>query len=114
MLRSTAFASLAILAAFAATPPAAWAEDGNVVGGGVATITGGDNAAITYSAGGAGAGGGLRTQAGRLARVTGGGDGMQVEYLEEAPAGAGMGREAWMVGGGDGAEVVYSSPHRRR
>ena len=105
---STAFASLAILAALAAAPLAtARAEAGNVVGGGGATITGGgDDMQITYSAGGAGGGGGVLTQAGRLAGFAGShGDGLLVEYL--APAPAGTGREARLVSGGDNAEVVY-------
>ena len=104
---STAFASLAILAALAAAPLAARAEAGNVVGGGGATITGGgDDMRITYSTGGAGAGGGVLTQSGRLAGFAGShGDGQLVEYLAPAPAGAG--REARLVGGGDNAEVVY-------
>ncbi len=104
---STAFASLAILAALAAAPLSARAEAGNVVGGGSATITGGgDDMRITYSAGGAGGGGGVLTQSGRLARFAGShGDGQLVEYL--APASAGAGREAQLVGGGDNAEVVY-------
>ena len=103
---STAFASLALLAALAAAPLAARAEAGNVVGGGGATITGGgDDMRITYSAGGAG-GGGVLAQSGRLARFAGShGDGLLVEYLAPAPAGAG--REARLVGGGDNAEVVY-------
>ena len=106
MVRSTAFASLAILAALAAAPLAARAEAGNVVGGGGATITGGgDDKRITYSAGGAGAGGGVLTQPGRLARFAGNNDGLQVEYLASAPADTG--REARLVGGGADAEVVY-------
>ena len=107
MVRSTAFASLAILAALAAAPLAARAEAGNVVGGGGATLAGGgDDMRITYSAGGAGGGGGVLSQSGRLAGFAGGhGDGQLVEYLSPAPAGAG--REARMVGGGDNAEVVY-------
>ena len=119
MVRSTAFASFAILTALAAAPLAARAEAGNVVGGGGATISGGgDDMAITYSATGAGAGGGALTQAGRLARFAGtDGDGLQVEYSAPVPPavpGAGTGREAWLVGGGDDAQVVYASPHRRR
>ena len=111
MIRSTAFASLAVVAALAAAPLAARAEAGGVVGGGGATLSGGgDNMTITYSTGGAG-GGGVLTQSGRLARFAGGhGDGgLQVEYLAPAPADAG--REAWLVGGGDNAEVAYD---RRR
>jgi hypothetical protein len=107
MVRSTAFASFAILAALAASPLAVRAEAGNVVGGGIATITGGgDDMAITYSAGGAGGGGGVLSQAGRLARFEGShGDGLVVEYLAPAPADAG--REARLVGGGEDAQVVY-------
>ena len=104
---STAFASLALLAAFAAAPLAARAaEAGNVVGGGGATLSGGgDDMRITYSAGGAG-GGGVLAQSGRLAGFAGtDGDGLQVEYLAPAPAGAG--REARLVGGGEDAQVVY-------
>jgi uncharacterized membrane protein len=111
MIRSTAFASLAVVAALAAAPLAARAEAGGVVGGGGATLSGGgDNMTITYSTGGAG-GGGVLTQSGRLARFAGGqGDGgLQVEYLTPAPADPG--REAWLVGGGDNAEVVFD---RRR
>ena len=103
---STTFASLAILAALAAAPLAARAEAGNVVGGGGATITGGgDDMRITYSAGGAGGGGGPLVQSGRLAGFEGSSDGLQVEYLTPAPAGAG--RKAQLVGGGDNAQVVY-------
>ena len=112
MTRSTAFASLAVVAALAAAPLAARAEAGNVVGGGGATLSGGgDDMAITYSTGGAGAGSGVLSQSGRLARFAGGhGEGgSQVEYLSPAPADTG--REAWLVGGGDNAEVVYD---RRR
>ncbi len=104
---STAFASLALLAALAAAPLAARAEAGNVVGGGGATITGGgDDMRITYSTGGAGGGGGVLTQSGRLAGFAGtDGDGLQVAYLAPAPSGAG--REARLVGGGEDAQVVY-------
>src|SRR3712207_2755026 len=107
MIRSTAFASLAVVAALAAAPLAARAEAGNVVGGGGATLSGGgDDMTITYSAGGAGAGSGVLTQSARLAAVAGShGDGLLVEYL--APAPTNPGREAWIVGGGDNAEVVY-------
>jgi hypothetical protein len=106
MVRSTAFASLALLAALAAAPPAARADGGNVVGGGGATLSGGgDDMVIAYSTGGAG-GGGVLTQSGRLARFAStDGDGPLVEYLTAAPAGAG--REARLVGGGEDAQVVY-------
>ena len=106
MVRSTAFASLAILAAFAVAPLAAHAETANVVGGGGATLTGGgDDMRISYNTSGAG-GGSVHAQSGRLARFAGShGDGQLVEYLTPAPAGAG--REAWLLGGGDNAEVVY-------
>ena len=105
---STAFAPLALLAAFAAAPLAARAEAGNVVGGEGATITGGgDDMRITCSTGGAGGGSGVLTQPGRLARFTGGHSdgGLQVEYLTPAPADTG--REAWLLGGGDNTEVGY-------
>ncbi len=106
MVRSTAFASLALLAALAAAPLPARAEAGNVVGGGGATLAGGgDDMRITYSTGGAGGGGGVLSQFGRLARFAGSNDGLQVEYL--APAPADTGREARLVGGGEDAEVVY-------
>jgi hypothetical protein len=107
MVRSTAFASLAILAALAAAPLAARAEAGNVVGGGGATLAGGgDDMTIAYSTGGAGGGSGVLTQSGRLAGFAGShGDGSIVEYLAPAPAGAG--REAQLVGGGEDAQVVY-------
>ena len=85
---------------------------GNIEGGGSATLSGGgDNMTITYSTGGAGAGSGVLTQSGRLARFAGGhGEGgVQVEYLTPAPADTG--REAWLLGGGDNTEVVYD---RRR
>ncbi len=105
---STAFASLALLAALAAAPLAARAEAGNVVGGGGATLSGGgDDMRITYSTGGAGGGGGgVLTQSGRLAGFAGtDGDGLQVAYLTAAPADTG--REARLVGGGEDAQVVY-------
>ena len=106
MVRSTAFASLALLAALAAAPLAARAEAGNVVGGGGATLSGGgDDMRITYSTGGAGAGSGVLSQSGRVARFAGSNDGLQVEYLTPAPADTG--REAQLVGGGEDAQVVY-------
>ena len=86
---------------------------GHVVGGGVATmIGGGDNTTILYTTGGAGAGGGLRTQVPRMAIPTNGslgaGSGFTGgEYIEPERA---TGREAWMVGGGDNTEVVYAQP----
>ena len=102
-MKRTAFASLFSLAL------AAGAAQAQVVGGGGATLSGGgDNMRITYSTGGAGAGGVLPSQSGRIARFAGSNDGTQVEYLTPAPAEAG--REAWLVGGGDGAEVVYVRP----
>ena len=105
MVRSTAFASLAILASFAAVPLAAHAETSNVVGGGGAMIIGGgDDMRISYNTSGAG-GGGLLVQSGRLARFAGShGDGQLVEYLTPTPAGTG--RTVWLIGGGDDAQVV--------
>ena len=104
-MKRTAFASLFALAL------AAGAAQAQVVGGGIATLSGGgDDATITYSAGGAGGGMTVHSQSGRLARFAGShGDGALVEYLTPAPAEAG--REAWLLGGGDNAEVVYD---RRR
>ena len=87
------------------------ALDGNVVGGGIATLSGGgDNAIITYSTGGAGGGMTFHSQPGRAARFAGTqGDGPVVEY--SAPADTNPGREAWLLGGGDNAEVVYGRRH---
>ena len=120
MFRKTAFSSLAVLVAVVAVPLGARGQSGygatsyvapdvgNVVGGGGATMLGGgDEMVILYSRGGAGGGAGW-VQAGRSARFAGTtGDGLEVEYLDAAPAGSGRGREARLVGGGDGAEVVY-------
>jgi hypothetical protein len=104
IMTRTAFASLLALAL---TTGAAHAD--NVVGGGSATMSGGgDNTTITYSTGGAGAGGALMRQPGQVARVVGNIDGIKIQYLTPAPAGPG--REAWLVGGGDNAEVVYVRP----
>ena len=88
---------------------------GNIAGGGSATLSGGgDDLSITYSAPGAGGGGGVLSQSGRLARFASThGDGLLVEYGAPA-ASAAPGREAWITGGGDNAEVVYTSPHQRR
>ena len=118
--RTAAFASLFALALAAGAAQAQAPRDGtaaalagNVVGGGVATITGGgDNTTITYSAGGAGGGMAFHAQAPRLAqaRNNAGGGGVSVEYLE--PETAPPGREAWLLGGGDNAEVVYARPPR--
>ncbi len=119
--RSTAFAPLFALAlAMAAGAAQAQAPrdgnsvvDGNVVGGGVATLSGGgDNATVTYSAGGAGGGMTFHSQAPRLARARNGqgNGGLSAEYLE--PETAPPGREAWLLGGGDNAEVVYTRPAR--
>ena len=105
MVRSTAFASLAILASFAVAPLATHAETANVVGGGGATLTGGgDDMRISYNTSGAG-GGGVVVQSGQLARFVGShGDGQLVEYLTPAPAGTG--RTVRLIGGGDDAQVV--------
>ncbi len=101
MIRTTLTASLFALALAGA------AQAHDPIGGGSATITGGgDNLAITYSAGGAGGGMATHSQSGRLARFAGShGDGQLVEYL--APAPANPGPSARLVGGGDNAEVVY-------
>ena len=111
---STAFASLFTLALAAGAAQAqaprdggAAALDGNVVGGGIATLSGGgDDATVTYSAGGAGGGMAFHAQPGRAAGFAGThGDGPIVQYA--APADTNPGREAWLLGGGDNAEVVY-------
>ena len=101
-MKRTALASLFALALAAG---AAHAES-SPIGGGSATITGGgDDMAITYSTGGAGAGSALHSQSARLARFAGShGDGQLVDYLTPAPSEPG--RVAWLVGGGDNAEVV--------
>ncbi len=118
MFRNALFASLIALGAAGAAQAqapldgSAAALGGNVVGGGVATLSGGgDNATVTYSAGGAGGGMTFHAQAPRLARARNGqgNGGLSVEYLE--PETAPPGREAWLLGGGDNAEVVYG---RRR
>ena len=58
-MKRIAFASLFALALAAGAAQAQGPLDGNVVGGGGATISGGgDNMTITYSTGGAGYGGG--------------------------------------------------------
>ena len=117
MFRNALFASVIALgvagAAQAQAPRdgSAAALDGNVVGGGLATLSGGgDNATVTYSTGGAGGGGTtFHSQAGRAARFAGTrGDGPVVEYT--APADTNPGREAWLLGGGDNAQVVYARP----
>jgi hypothetical protein len=123
MNRSTTFASLAILATLAASPVAAQAPSGsgatgylsgagNVVGGGTATLHGGgDEMVILYSRGGAGGGAGM-AQLGRQAGFGPSlGDGLEVAYLGQAPAG--HGRKAWLTGGGEETAVVYASPIRR-
>jgi hypothetical protein len=116
-MKRTAFASLLALALAAGAAQAqaprdggAAALDGNVVGGGVATLSGGgDNTVITYSAGGAGGGMTFHAQSGRAARFAGtDGDGPVVRYA--APADTNPGREAWLLGGGDDAQVVYIRP----
>ncbi len=106
MIRTTVTAALFALALAGA------AQAYDPIGGGSATISGGgDNMTITYSTGGAGAGSGVLSQSGRLARFAGShGDGALVEYLTPAVP-ADPGREAWLLGGGDNAEVVYD---RRR
>jgi hypothetical protein len=116
MVRNALFATLIALGAAGAAQAqaprdgSAAALAGNVVGGVVATLSGGgDTATVTYSTGGAGGGMTFHSQAGRAARFAGTqGDGPVVEYT--APADTNPGREAWLLGGGDNAEVVYSRP----
>ena len=82
-------------------------EAGNIAGGGFAAMTGGgDNTTIIYSTTGAGQGGGFRTQAGWNSQfLNTDGDGLQVGYLGARPPGAG--RHALMTGGGDNVQVIY-------
>ena len=116
MVRNTLFATLIALGAAGAAQAqaprdgSAAALGGNVVGGGVATLSGGgDNATVTYSTGGAGGGMTFHSQSGRAAGFAGtDGDGPVVRY--SAPADTNPGREAWLVGGGDDAQVVYIRP----
>ena len=116
MVRNALFATLIALGAAGAAQAqaprdgSAAALAGNVVGGGVATLSGGgDNATVTYSTGGAGGGMTFHSQAGRAAGFAGtDGDGPVVRY--SAPADTNPGREAWLLGGGDNAEVVYIRP----
>ena len=99
MIRTASTAALFALALAGA------AQAYDPVGGGSATISGGDDMVITYSTGGAGGGMAFHAQSGRLARIAGNSDGAQVEYLTSAPANPGP--SARLVGGGDNAEVVY-------
>ncbi len=127
-MRTKHFAPAALLA-FGLAAGSAWAQapdiatglaavGGNVVGGGIATMTGsGDNAVITYSAGGAGAGGGgvaVLGQAGRLASFAGSDGEGSPRWTYGPPSGdaAGTGREAWVTGAGDDAQVVYGGRPR--
>ena len=124
MVRSTTFASLALLAGLAAVPALAQApgdlayspaQGGNVIGGGVASISGGgDDRLVTYSRGGAG-GGVSFDRPGRIATFAGN-DGDKPIWTYGAPAETSPGREAWMLGGGDDWVVVYANPagSRRR
>ena len=127
MARSTTFASFALLAGLAAAPALAQApvdlayrpaqgvsmSGGNVVGGGVATMSGGgDDGLITYSRGGAG-GGASFDRPGRVATFAGN-DGDKPAWTYAAPAETSPGREAWLLGGGDDGSVVYASPAPRR
>jgi hypothetical protein len=105
MIRSTAFASLAILAALATAPQAARAEVGNVVGGGGAELTGGsDDMRITYNSSGAG-GGARYEQIGRSVTFAGNSGGNPVWTYGPAPAGS-PGRAVRLIGGGDDTQVV--------
>ena len=105
MIRSTAFASLAILAALATAPQAARAEVGNVVGGGGAELAGGgDDMRITYNS--TGAGGGARyEQLGRSVTFAGNSGDSPVWTYGPAPAGN-PGRAVRLIGGGDDIQVV--------
>ena len=105
MIRSTAFAPLAILAALATAPQAARAEAGNVVGGGGATITGGgDDMRITYNSRSAG-GGARYEQLGRSVTFAGNSGGNPSWTYGPAPASE-PGRAVRLIGGSDDAQVV--------
>ena len=116
MSRNTAFASLVLLAAVPALAQAPTdlayraSPSGNVVGGGVATVSGGaDDRTITYSPGGAG-GGASFDRPGRLGTFAGN-DGENKPRWTFAPStDSTPGREAWIVGGGDDMTVVYANP----
>jgi hypothetical protein len=113
MACNTIFTRKTIFAALFAIGAAGSAQAqgvGNIVGGGSGTITGGgDDAQITYSMVGAGGGGGLIVQLGRLAAFAGSdGDGPRLNY--GAPPDGNPGGEARMIGGGDDTQVVYVSP----
>ncbi len=113
MIRSAAFASLAILAALATAPQAARAEVGNVVGGGGAELAGGgDDMRITYNSSGAG-GGARYEQLGRSVTFAGNSGDSPVWTYGPAPVSA-LGSEAWLLGGGDDRQVTYVSPYQRR
>jgi hypothetical protein len=81
------------------------ADLGSVVGGGGASLSGGgDDMTISYSQGGAG--GGIRyEQPGRM--TTFGGNSGGSPYWIGAPAPGGVGREAQVIGGGEDLQVVY-------
>jgi len=127
MARSTTFASLALLAGLATAPalaqapsdldyratPAAAAQNGNVVGGGIASLNGGgEDRLVTYSRGGAG-GGANFDRPGRIATFAGN-DGDNPRWTYGAAAETSPGREAWLLGGGDDRVVVYANPAGRR
>jgi hypothetical protein len=84
-------ARIARASLFAPLALAAGAAQANVVGGGSATIAGGgDDMTITYSSGGAGAGGStLLFQPAQECRVVGSSDGAQIQYPTPGPAGPG-------------------------
>lgn len=86
---------------------------GNIVGGGDASISGGDgDRTITYSA--TGAGGGARyEQLGRGVTFAGNSGGSPYWTYGPAPVSA-PGSEAWLLGGGNDTQVVYVSPYQRR
>lgn len=127
MFRSTAFASLAALAAVVSGPSTAPAQEmtdttgvlapqvGNVVGGGSSTMVGsGEDMVIHYSRGGAGGGASL-AQPGRLARFAGSdGDGQARWDHPAATDPARTGREGWLSGSGDDAQVTYAVPRAQR
>lgn len=84
------------------------ARAGNVVGGGIARLSGGGNDSVVQreTAG--------QVQTGRAARFgTAGGGEAEITYVEPIPPGA-QGRDAMLMGGGEDAVIVYLDTLRAR
>lgn len=120
MIRSIAFAPLAMLGALSIAPmtglaqaptdlAAAPAMNGNVVGGGGASISGGGvDRTITFSSGGAG-GGARYEQPGRIGTFAGNSGG-NPSWTYDAATPLNGGREAWLLGGAEDARILYQDP----